>query len=174
MTGPQPGPRGYLVTFKPCGDVQHMTSAPKAGAWMTHWHPRKACQTSGQVVSVEPCPGCPDCPGICPHGRDVFAWLGHGPAADGTYPWAHAAPARPGQIEVCALKPFAAASETGRPCACEHQGGRHSLAVRDSMTRTMPCQDCDCADLRHRREDLEAWRAAEAARRESTPPAPVR
>jgi hypothetical protein len=54
--------RGFLVAFKPCGDVQHMVNAPEPGTWMTHWHPRRGmCQTSAQVVSVEECPGCPDC-----------------------------------------------------------------------------------------------------------------
>lgn len=54
--------RGYLITFKPCGHVQHWPTAPETGTWLTHWDiPGGGCQTSRQVESVKPCPGCRDC-----------------------------------------------------------------------------------------------------------------
>lgn len=66
MTAPQA--RGFLVTFTPCGHVQHSCGNPPAGSWLScWWAPRRnGCQTSRQVVKSEPCPGCPDCPGQAP------------------------------------------------------------------------------------------------------------
>ena len=53
---------GYLVTFKPCGHVQHMRNPAEPGMWLSCWAgPRPGCQTQRQVRAVTPCPGCPDC-----------------------------------------------------------------------------------------------------------------
>jgi hypothetical protein len=53
---------GYLITFEPCGHVQHWHTTPDVGMWLTHWGgPRPGCQTSRQVQAVTPCPGCPEC-----------------------------------------------------------------------------------------------------------------
>lgn len=53
---------GVLITFTPCGHVQHWHIAPEIGTWLTHWEiPGGGCQSSRQVQAVEPCPGCPDC-----------------------------------------------------------------------------------------------------------------
>jgi hypothetical protein len=55
-------PRGFLITFTPCGHVQHWHSAPAEAAWVSCWTGRRTgCQTQRQVQAVEPCPGCPDC-----------------------------------------------------------------------------------------------------------------
>ena len=61
MSAPQAVP-GYLITFTPCGHVQHWHTAPEPGTWLTHWNiPGGGCQSPRQVQSVQPCPGCPDC-----------------------------------------------------------------------------------------------------------------
>jgi hypothetical protein len=55
--------RGFLVTFKPCGHVQHSRAVPAEGLWLSCWQgPRgHGCQTPRQVAEAVPCPGCPDC-----------------------------------------------------------------------------------------------------------------
>lgn len=109
--------------------------------------------------------------GTCPHERDVFIWLADGPWSgdaddpdNGRYPWVHSTLSSPGHLEVCELKPFATAEEAGQVCACGHESRRHPPAgavpdVPAVAARAMPCQDCGCADFRHRPADLERVRA---------------
>lgn len=53
---------GYLITFKPCGHVQHWPSAPQPGLWLTHFGVgENPCQSPRAVASVRRCPGCPEC-----------------------------------------------------------------------------------------------------------------
>jgi hypothetical protein len=47
--------------------------------------------------------------GTCPHDKDVFIWLPDG----APYPWVHARPVGPSQLEVCDAMPFATAAEAG-------------------------------------------------------------
>jgi hypothetical protein len=63
MTSPSAATtRGFLITFQPCGHVQHWHTAPEPGMWVSCWAgPRPGCQTPQQVQAVTPCPGCPDC-----------------------------------------------------------------------------------------------------------------
>lgn len=101
--------------------------------------------------------------GTCPHGRDVFIWLGDGPEGDGTYPWVHAAPPVPGHLEVCDLMPFATAEEAGEACACSHESRRHPPSgpvpgAPAVPARVMPCLDCACVGFRHRPQDLKRHR----------------
>lgn len=71
MTAPLPA-RGHLVTFKPCGHVQHLRGNPAPGMWVSCWFmPKRAgCQTQREVASSELCPGCPECPGWKPSAAD--------------------------------------------------------------------------------------------------------
>ncbi len=112
-------------------------------------------------------------PGTCPHGRDVFIWLGDGPwlgdekdPDHGRYPWVHGTTMTPGHLTVCELMPFATAAEAGQVCACGHESRSHppSGPVPDApavAARAMRCLDCGCDGFRHRAEDLERWRAAQ-------------
>lgn len=71
MTAP-PALRGFLVTFKPCGHVQHYNGEPRPGTWAScNYMPhRKGCQSQRQVQAVERCPGCPECPRWKPSAAD--------------------------------------------------------------------------------------------------------
>ena len=64
---------GFLVTFKPCGHVQHYNGAPRPGSWAScSCRPKRAgCQTQRQVQEVRACPGCPDCWSQPPLFRDI-------------------------------------------------------------------------------------------------------
>ena len=57
---------GWLITFTPCGHVQHCYGEPTPGTWVScSWRPGDpGCQTGRQVAGVRPClrrNGCPDC-----------------------------------------------------------------------------------------------------------------
>lgn len=118
----------------------------------------------------------------CPHKRGVFAYLADGPQrgdqADpnwGRYPWVHdttAGDAR-GALEVCDLMPFALPVDVGEMCACGHSSGVHEAGpgpVPAGMLAKPRSCHCGCADFRHRREDLERWRAESASRPASARP----
>ena len=115
----------------------------------------------------------------CAHDRDVFIWVADGPwfgdASDpdsGRYPWVHATSSSPGHLEVCDLKPFAAAEEAGEVCACGHESRRHEAGPVSAgrSAASLPCLDCGCGDFRHRPEDLARERGA---RTESAPVPPA-
>jgi hypothetical protein len=121
----------------------------------------------------------------CPHGRGVFAYLADGPwrgdQADpnwGRYPWVHDTTAEDarGALEVCDLMPFALPVDVGEMCACGHSSDMHKTGPgpipAGMLANPRPCW-CECGDFRHRREDLERWRAEAGRRRGAARPVAV-
>ena len=80
----------------------------------------------------------------------------------------------PGHLEVCDRMSFATPEEAGELCACGHPSYEHrwNPGPIGHEYKPVPCP-CGCPDFRHRPEDIEARRAVEAGRHESTPPAEV-
>jgi hypothetical protein len=111
---------------------------------------------------------------VCPHERGVFAYLADGPQRGdendlnwGRYPWVHDTTAEGdhGHLEVCDLMQFALPVDVGEMCACGHSSDMHQAAggpiPAGMLAKPRPCS-CRCPDFRHRREDLERWRAESA------------